>query len=121
MKNLQYINIFTFVHFILWVMIGILYPNRYGIAVTLSFLWEIIEGYMVTHSTMYPLLQQYWIIPEKYWNEGIGNKLTDIIANLCGYSLASSVVVLSKYKEQVFCIAFILWVVAIIYAKHNAV
>jgi hypothetical protein len=86
-------------------MIGILYPNRYGSAVALSFLWEIIEGYSVQHSTMYPLLQQYWIIPEKYWNEGIGNK----------------VVVLSKYKEHVFCVAFILWIVAIIYAKHNAV
>ena len=119
MKNLQYINVFTFVHFILWFMIGILYPNRYGSAVALSFLWEIIEGYSVQHSTMYPLLQQYWIIPEKYWNEGIGNKVTDII--LCGYYLASSVVVLSKYKEHVFCVAFILWIVAIIYAKHNAV
>ena len=68
MKNLQYINVFTFVHFILWFMIGILYPNRYGSAVALSFLWEINEGYSVQHSTMYPLLQQYWIIPEKYWN-----------------------------------------------------
>ena len=115
--NHQYVNLFTFVHFILYFMIGILFPNRLGIIVMLSFLWEIIEGYGAQHPFIYPLLQKYWFIPEKYWNEGVANKITDIIANIAGYSIGS----VSKYKTQSFWVAFILWISTVIYSKYSAV
>jgi len=118
--NPEYVNAFTAVHFFLWVIIGILYPNRYDIVILISFLWEIFEYYMVQYPMTYKLLQQYWFIPEKYWNEGIINKITDVIANITGYYFASSIVT-SKYKEHVFYFAFILWIITIIYSKHNPV
>ena len=115
--NLQYLNVFTFVHFILWFMIGVIYPKQYGLVVFLSIIWEITEGYSVQHPTIYPLLQKYWIIPEKYWNEGLGNKITDIIANLAGYYTASKMIENIPNDKILFYIGFILWVTAIIYAK----
>lgn len=116
--NTEYVNIFTFVHFLLWFIIGILFPNRLGLALVLSVLWEFVEGYVVQHPTLYPLFQQYWFIPEKYWNEGIGNKITDIIANLIGYSFVRTEIV-SKYKSKALYIAFTLWITSILYAKYN--
>ena len=115
--NLEYINIFTFVHFILWFMFGILYPNQYGLTILLSFLWEIVEGYSSQDPVIYPLLQKYWIIPEKYWNEGMGNKITDIIANIGGYYVASNIVQNNSNDKYFLYFAFILWITAIIYAK----
>jgi hypothetical protein len=97
-------------------MFGIIYPNQYGIVITLSIMWEWIEGYAVQHPLLYPLLQKYWIIPEKYWNEGFGNKITDIVANISGYICANKVHN-SKYIMHFFYVAFILWVLAIIYSK----
>jgi len=115
--NHQYVNLFTFVHFVLYVMIGILFPNRFGIAVGVSLLWEIVEGYAAQHPFVYPLLQKYWFIPEKYWNEGIANKITDIVANLTGYYIGS----VTKYRNQVFWIAFIIWISTVMYSKYSAV
>jgi len=115
--NHQYVNLFTFVHFILYFMIGILFPNRLGIIVMLTILWEIIEGYGAQHPFIYPLLQKYWFIPEKYWNEGIANKITDIIANIAGYCIGS----VSKYKIHSFWVAFILWISTVMYSKYSAV
>jgi hypothetical protein len=119
--NHQYVNLFTVVHFVLYFMIGILFPNRFGIAVGVSLLWEIVEGYAARHPFVYPLLQKYWFIPEKYWNEGISNKITDIIANLTGYYIGSHSSFVSKYKAHSFWIAFIIWISTVMYSKYNAV
>lgn len=97
-------------------MIGILIPNRFGTIVTISILWELVEGYAARHRMLYSFLQKYWLIPEKYWNEGIANKVTDVIANLIGYSIVSYSAIISKYKSQAFCIAFMLWMSAILYS-----
>jgi len=114
--NPQYVNLFTIVHFLLYFMIGILFPNRFGTIVIVSLLWELAEMYAVHNRVVYSLLQQYWLIPEKYWNEGNTNKVVDIIANLAGYSIVSYSAGISKYKNQAFCIAIILWVSIIIYS-----
>jgi len=100
-------------------MIGILIPNRFGTIVIISILWELVEGYAARHQMLYSFLQKYWIIPEKYWNEGVANKVTDVIANLVGYSIVSYSTVISKYKSQSFCIAFMVWVSAIVVSIHN--
>ena len=115
--NLQYINIFTFVHFILWFMIGIVFPNQYGLVVLLSILWEILEGYSAQHPILHSLLEKHWIIPEKYWNEGMGNKITDIFANLAGYYTASNINKTNSNKNRFLFVGFILWISAIIYSK----
>ncbi len=115
--NHEYVNLFTVVHFVLYVMFGILFPNRFGFAVVVSLLWEIVEGYAAQQPFIYRLLQKYWFIPEKYWNEGISNKITDIVANLTGYYIGS----VTKYKDQVFWIAFIIWISTVTYSKYSAV
>ena len=89
--NPEYINLFTFVHFILWFMIGLLYPNKYGLVISLSLVWEFVEWCFAQHPMLHSLLKKYWFVPEKYWNEGIGNKITDIVSNMAGYYFASTI------------------------------
>jgi hypothetical protein len=98
-------------------MIGLIYPNQYGMLIVLSILWELIESYTVRHPILYPLLQEYWIIPEKYWNEVLGNKITDIVANATGYLLASKLYH-STYRMHFFCIALLLFIFSIIYSNR---
>ncbi len=114
--NLEYVNIFTFIHFILWFMIGIVIPNQYGVMIILSFIWEILEGYSAQHPILYPFLREYWIIPEKYWNEGMGNKITDIFANVAGYYTANKVIRHNVNYKYFLYGGFILWISAILYS-----
>jgi len=53
------------------------------------YLWEIFEIIIVHNDILYHLTKTYWIIPEKYWNETIKNKIIDFIANFIGYYLVS--------------------------------
>lgn len=117
---MQYINTFSLVHFTLWAMIGLSVPNQYGLAVLLSVLWEVVEGYSAHHPTIHALLEKYWVIPEKYWNEGLGNKIMDVVANLAGYYWASRIRVYipTIYLRNILGILlFGVWGCAIIYAK----
>jgi len=113
--NPQYINIYTFVHFTLWFMFGLIYPHQYGMLIILSILWEVSEHYMVRQRFVYNSLRKNWIIPEKYWNETLGNNVTDIIANTAGYLLASKLHQ-SPYRLHFFCIALFLLIHSIIYS-----
>jgi hypothetical protein len=115
--NSEYINLFTFVHFILWFIIGLLYPNKYGLVIILSFLWEFIEWESAQHPMVHSLLKKYWFVPEKYWNEEIGNKITDILSNVAGYYFASIITQHSANNKHLFCGAVVLYIIALIYAK----
>jgi hypothetical protein len=116
--NLEYINLFTFVHFILWFTIGTVYPNRYGVVLSLSILWEITERYFANHSLLHFFLRRYWFIPEKYWNEGFGNKVTDIMANLMGYYTASRLVNKNPNSGTLlFYLGSALWLASIMLSK----
>ncbi len=76
-------------HFLLYYIFGIIYPKKYILIITISLLWEILEIIIVQNETLYYLTKKYWIIPEKYWNETIVNKIIDLFMNLFGYYLGS--------------------------------
>jgi hypothetical protein len=112
--NLDYINLFTFVHFILWFTIGAIYPSQYAAVLGISILWEATEGYFAAQPLLYSFLRRYWFIPEKYWNEGTGNKITDIMANLTGYYIASRLVNKNPHvSKRLFYAGVVLWVASV--------
>ncbi len=68
-----------------------IYPNNYLIIFIISILWEIFEVLLVNNALLYELTTTYWIIPEIYWNERIGNKIIDIMCNLSGYFIGTKI------------------------------
>jgi hypothetical protein len=83
------VDILTIVHFILYFILGVYFPNNKKEIFMFMILWELFEHLIVVNKTTYNLAKKYWIIPERYWNESMGNKLVDIVANVVGYSLGS--------------------------------
>jgi len=59
MMNLEYLNLFTFVHFILWFTVGTLYPNQYFLVFVLSIIWEVVEGYGARNPILHSMLKKY--------------------------------------------------------------
>lgn len=117
--NLEYLNLFTFVHFILWFTIGTLYPNHYIIVFILSVIWEVSEGYIARDPLLHSILTKYWFVPEKYWNEGIGNKIIDVVVNLIGYYVASQLVNKTPGNNKtLFFIGLILWGSSLMISRH---
>ena len=47
------IDLFTFNHFILWLVIGYIYPNKYYLALFLGILWEVFERFIVYNKKLY--------------------------------------------------------------------
>ena len=79
-------------HFMIYFIFGLLYPKHYKIILCISILWEIFEIIIVNNDILYYFTKTYWIIPEKYWNETITNKIIDVCANFIGYYLGSKLV-----------------------------
>lgn len=77
-------------HFLFYYIIGLIYPNHYKIIIIFALLWEIFEFILVQNDTLYHLTKTYSIVPEKYWNETLANKIVDLIMNLSGYYLGSN-------------------------------
>lgn len=50
-----------------------------------------------------------YYVPEKYWNEGVGNKIIDVVVNLFGYYVASQLVNKTLGNKRLFFIGVILW------------
>ena len=73
-------------HFIIYYIIGKIYPNNYKHIIILSISWEIIEQYVATRFGKE--LSKYWIIPLEKWNDSFLHAVTDIIFNLLGYYFA---------------------------------
>ena len=76
-------------HFLIWMIIGILIPNKYALVLVLSILWELYEQLLVNIPILYKLTKKYWFVPEYYWNEHISNQLLDIGINMAGYFVGS--------------------------------
>jgi len=87
-ENIDYSHIS---HFLFYLFLGFYYPNKYYIALILSILWEIFESIIVYNDILYYLTKKYWVVPEKYWNENMFNKILDIILNLFGYYLGTMI------------------------------
>jgi len=85
----QNLDIMTINHFIIWLIIGYLFPNRYILVFILSITWEILERLVVISQPLYKIFKKYWFVPEIYWNENPINSIIDICVNMLGYWVGS--------------------------------
>ena len=76
-------------HFLQWILLGILFPNKWVIAIFIMILWELFEYIIVYVNPLYSLTKTYWFIPETIWNETIKNKIIDMIVNILGYAIGT--------------------------------
>jgi hypothetical protein len=83
------VNIFSVNHLVLWFVIGYIFPHQYLLLIVVSLAWELLETVIVHQPVLYNLTKTYWFVPEKYWNETIENKCTDILFNTIGFYLGS--------------------------------
>ncbi len=78
-------------HFLIYILLGILIPNRYILIIIISLLWEVLETAIVHNKILYEFTKTYWFVEEKYWNEININKFIDLVVNLFGYFLGSRI------------------------------
>ena len=74
------------------------------------------EEYFVRTPSLYSFLKKNWFVPEKYWNEGIGNKLADIVTNMAAYSIGSNLV---KNKWIFFVTGATLWILILLFVSNE--
>ena len=92
MSNYKIVDTMSFVHILSFIIIGLLKPNDYKLALTISLSWEIIEYIVIHNKTGRELLRKYWPISERYWNEKlIENKIVDVICDMIGYTIGSNI------------------------------
>ncbi len=78
-------------HFLIYVVFGIILPNRYILAIFISILWELFEITLVQNKKLYEFTKKYWFVEEKYWNEIPNNKILDLTINMLGYFVGSNI------------------------------
>ena len=76
-------------HFTTFMIFGIFIKNQYFLMLILGFLWEFLEIIVVNTAFTRNLLRKYWFVPERYWDESIENKYTDLIINIIGYHVGN--------------------------------
>ena len=86
----NYIDNLSIVHFLIYLVLGILVKDKYKLILVVSILWEVIEYILSNIQYTKDLLIKYWPIPEKYWNEKINNKILDIMINMLGYYIGNN-------------------------------
>ena len=84
------LDLLSIVHFIIYFVVGLLWPNNYALFLFLGILWEIIEKAMIENEYIKSLLVRYWPIPERYINDTLEHSITDICINMIGYTIGSS-------------------------------
>ncbi len=85
----NYIDNLSIVHFLIYLVLGILVKDKYKLILVVSILWEVSEYMLSNIKYTRDLLIKYWPIPEKYWNEKIDNKVLDIMINMLGYYIGN--------------------------------
>ena len=90
-ENLPF-DIMSLTHILLYIIIGIFIKNHYIFALILGILWEIFEYIIANIPYTRHLLELYWPIPSKYWNETNKlNPMVDIICNMIGYYIGNNI------------------------------
>lgn len=86
----QPIDILSLNHLLIYFVIGKIFKNNYTLALTLSLLWETVEKYIVNNKYTRNLLEKYWFVPKKYWDETHKlNPYFDILFNMIGYHIGN--------------------------------
>lgn len=76
-------------HFALYFGFGAMFPGQYTLAFAMSLLWEVFETVLVKNPVLHDLVTRYWIVPERYWNESMQNKVSDVCLNMIGYHVGT--------------------------------
>ena len=78
-------------HFLIYLCLGYFFKHKYKIALLLGILWELFEKMLVSNPYTLYLLKQYWFIPIEYIDDTFEHSVTDIIINMIGYTIGSSI------------------------------
>jgi len=87
------LDIASFLHFINFVIIGILFKDHYIYAFILGVLWELFEKYLVNIGYVKnKLLNNMFTQKYQYlWDENINNQIMDLIINMIGYYIGNKI------------------------------
>ena len=84
------VDILSIIHFVIYFVIGLFIKNQYIFILFVGIMWEIFEYNIIKNKTIFNLLDKYWIIPKKYWEEkNKYNRYYDIIFNMLGYTIGN--------------------------------
>lgn len=86
--NKSLIDELSIMHFLIYYIIGKIYPNRYKEIIILGIAWEVIEKYVANRFGKE--LSKYWIVPLEKWDDDLVHSCVDIIFNLLGYYYAQN-------------------------------
>tara|TARA_Y100001970_G_scaffold291220_1_gene427555 strand:- start:1215 stop:1487 length:273 start_codon:yes stop_codon:yes gene_type:complete len=78
-------------HFLIYLCLGYFFKHKYMIALLLGILWELFEKILVSNLYTRYLLKEYWFIPIEYIDDTFEHSVTDIIINMIGYTIGSSI------------------------------
>ena len=84
------IDLLSFIHFIHFYILGTYLKDSYIFAFGIAIGWEILEYYIVHWKYTRNLLEKYWPIPKKYWDEEHRlNPVFDIFFDMIGYHIGN--------------------------------
>lgn len=78
-------------HFVIHFVIGLVLPDHWVLILTLDVLWEGLQAIIVQVPRLRTFTEQHWPIPIRYWNEGVPNKMIDLVCNVLGYAAGGAV------------------------------
>jgi hypothetical protein len=79
------INEYTFYHFLLYLIFGIVIKNKYKLFLIIGIIWEIFEYIFSGNKFFFNLLGK------EYFNKSYINKIIDIIFNILGYYIGNKI------------------------------
>ena len=85
----NYVDLASFAHLFIFGVLGILFPNNYIGAILLSLVWDLFEGCLTKKNISKQIVIDYFNSWRSLWDESKGNKLTDLIINMIGYTIGS--------------------------------
>ena len=77
-------------HFLLYFLIGLYWKHKYAAILVVSIIWELFEKIIVSYEFTRSLVEDYWFIPIRYIDDTLDHSITDIVINMIGYTIGSS-------------------------------
>jgi hypothetical protein len=86
----QVLDAATGLHLFNFMVIGYLIPNQYLFAFCIGIIWEVIELRATRHPRIRSLLETHASSISHLWDETLDNKYFDLLVNMIGYYLGST-------------------------------
>lgn len=84
------IDILSFFHFLIYLVIGKYFKNNYLIIIILSLAWEQFEYIISRNDFIRKKIESIWPIPSNMWYDTKKHSLIDIFFNLLGYFIGNN-------------------------------